>query len=250
MARKLLDHFDSTVVGSLKQNNLQTFEHTAGIILAAGRSTRYGSPKQLLDWKGKPFVRQVAKTALQAGLWPVVVVTGSHAAEVESCLKDLPVKIIHNPNYQQGQSTSIQAGLHALQPPPPYSGTSPKSAENALQDFRNPTSGFGGGRVGAAVFLLADQPQIPVEVIRALVDSHTQEMQSIHAPLVLEDRRANPVLFDRDTFPDLLQLTGDIGGRAIFSKYKVEYIPWHDDILLLDVDNPEDYQRLVENEKL
>ena len=221
MARKLLDHFDSTVVGSLKQNNIQTFEHTAGIILAAGRSTRYGSPKQLLDWKGKPFVRQVAKTALQAGLWPVVVVTGSHAAEVESCLKDLPVKIIHNPNYQQGQSTSIQAGLQTL-----------------LQN------------IGAAVFLLADQPQIPVEVIRALVDSHSQEMQSIHAPLVLEDRRANPVLFDQDTFPDLMQLTGDVGGRAIFSKYKVEYIPWHDDILLLDVDNPEDYQRLVENEKL
>ena len=221
MARKLLDHFDSTVVGSLKQNNIQTFEHTAGIILAAGISTRYGSPKQLLDWKGKPFVRQVAKTALQAGLWPVVVVTGSHAAEVESCLKDLPVKIIHNPNYQQGQSTSIQAGLQTL-----------------LQN------------IGAAVFLLADQPQIPVEVIRALVDSHSQEMQSIHAPLVLEDRRANPVLFDQDTFPDLMQLTGDVGGRAIFSKYKVEYIPWHDDILLLDVDNPEDYQRLVENEKL
>ena len=221
MARKLLDHFDSTVIGSLKQNNLQTFEHTAGIILAAGKSARYGAPKQLLEWRGKPFVRQVAETALQAGLWPVVVVTGSHAAEVESCLKDLPVKIIHNPNYQQGQSTSIQAGLQTL-----------------LQN------------IGAAVFLLADQPQIPVEVIRALVDSHSQEMQSIHAPLVLEDRRANPVLFDQDTFPDLMQLTGDVGGRAIFSKYKVEYIPWHDDILLLDVDNPEDYQRLVENEKL
>lgn len=221
MARNLFDHYDSIVVGSLKHHNLQTFERTAGIILAAGRSTRYGAPKQVLEWKGKPFVRQVAETALQAGLWPVVIVTGSHAAEVESCLKDLPVKVIHNPNYQQGQSTSIQAGLQTL----------PQN-------------------IGAAVFLLADQPQIPVEVIRALVDSHTQEMQSIHAPLVLEDRRANPVLFDRDTFPDLLQLTGDIGGRAIFSKYKVEYIPWHDDILLLDVDNPEDYQRLVENEKL
>ena len=221
MARNLFDHFDSIVVGALKQNSLQTFERTAGIILAAGESTRYGSPKQVLDWKGKPFVRQVAETALQAGLWPVVIVTGSHAAEVESCLKDLPVKVIHNPNYQQGQSTSIQAGLQTL----------PQN-------------------IGAAVFLLADQPQIPVGVIRALVDSHTQGMQSILAPLVLEDRRANPVLFDRDAFPDLLQLTGDIGGRAIFSKYKVEYIPWHDDILLLDVDNPEDYQRLVENEKL
>jgi molybdenum cofactor cytidylyltransferase len=75
-------------------------------------------------------------------------------------------------------------------------------------------------------------------------------MSSIIAPLVLENRRANPVLFDRVTFPDLLKLEGDIGGRAIFSKYKVEYMPWHDDRLLLDVDNPEDYQRLVENETL
>ena len=85
MARKLLDHFDSIVIGALKKNNLQAFEHTAGIILAAGKSTRYGAPKQLLDWKGKPFVRQIAETALHAGLWPLVVVTGSHAAEVESC---------------------------------------------------------------------------------------------------------------------------------------------------------------------
>jgi molybdenum cofactor cytidylyltransferase len=166
-------------------------------------------------------VRQVAETALQAGLWPVVVVTGFQASEVESTLSGLPVNIILNPNFQQGQSASIRTGLSAL----PHNTWS-------------------------AIFLLADQPQIPVDVIRALVESHAQEMQAIVAPLVLEDRRANPVLFDRDTFPDLMQLTGDIGGRAIFSKYKVEYIPWHDELLLLDVDNPEDYQRLVENEKL
>jgi molybdenum cofactor cytidylyltransferase len=73
-------------------------------------------------------------------------------------------------------------------------------------------------------------------------------MQTILAPLVLEERRANPVLFDRDTFPDLLQLKGDVGGRAIFDKHRVEYLPWHDDILLLDVDNPQDYDRLKELE--
>jgi molybdenum cofactor cytidylyltransferase len=102
--------------------------------------------------------------------------------------------------------------------------------------------------VGSAVFLLADQPQIPVDVIRALVESHGQNMQTILAPLVLEDRRANPVLFDCDTFPDLMQLTGDVGGRGIFDKHRVEYLPWHDDNLLLDVDKPEDYQRLKELE--
>ena len=70
------------------------------------------------------------------------------------------------------------------------------------------------------------------------------------APLVLEERRANPVLFDKVTFPDLLKLEGDIGGRGIFSNYKVEYLPWHDDRLLFDVDKPEDYKRLVEDETL
>ena len=55
---------------------------------------------------------------------------------------------------------------------------------------------------------------------------------------------ANPVLFDRVTFPDLMKLEGDVGGRGIFSKHKVTYLPWHDDALLLDVDTPEHYQRL------
>jgi molybdenum cofactor cytidylyltransferase len=88
MARELLSHFDSVIVGSLESSRIQTFECTAGIILAAGESTRFGSPKQLLNWKGKSFVRQVAETALQAGLWPVVVVTGFHAADIESALKN------------------------------------------------------------------------------------------------------------------------------------------------------------------
>jgi molybdenum cofactor cytidylyltransferase len=219
MARELLGHFDSVIVGRLKASEFQTFERTAGIILAAGESTRFGAPKQLLDWRGKPFVRQVAETALQAGLGPVVVVTGFHAADVESALNGLPVEIVHNPEYQQGQSTSIRAGVQSLS-----------------------------DKVGAAIFLLADQPQTPVDVIRALVESHGQNMQAILAPLVLEDRRANPVLFDRDTFPDLMKLTGDVGGRGIFDKHRVEYLPWHDDILLFDVDKPEDYQRLKDME--
>ena len=136
MAHQLLDNYNSVIVGSLKHQTLQTFEHCAGIILAAGESTRYGSPKQLLDWKGKPFVRQVAETALQAGLWPVEVVTGPHTTEIESALSGLPVKIIHNTEYQQGQSTSIRAAIKAL-PPPTYSGTSPKSAENNSQNISN-----------------------------------------------------------------------------------------------------------------
>jgi molybdenum cofactor cytidylyltransferase len=215
IARNLLNDFDSVIAGSLQQGNLHLIEQTSGIVLAAGTSSRYGQPKQLLDWNGKPFVRHVTETALRSGLEPVVVVSGFRHTDVESHLLDLPVKIIHNPDYAQGQATSIQAGLSAL----------PKNA-------------------GSAIFMLADQPQIPVEVIRALIESHANERQSILAPLVLEERRANPVLFDRVAFPDLMQLQGDIGGRGIFDKHPVSYLPWHDDILLFDVDKPEDYERL------
>ncbi|MFN8433793.1 MAG: selenium cofactor biosynthesis protein YqeC [Anaerolineales bacterium] len=215
MAHSLLPHYDAVLIGSLQNNNLHRVEHTAGIILAAGKSSRYGQLKQLLDWKGKSFVRHVAETALQAGLQPVVVVTGFRHADVESHLQDLPVLIVYNPDYEQGQSTSIKAGLNAL----------PQNT-------------------GAALFLLADQPQIPLAVIQALVEAHSIERNAILAPLVLEEKRANPVLFDRSTFPDLMQLTGDVGGRGVFNKHKVSYIPWHDDILILDVDKPEDYERL------
>jgi molybdenum cofactor cytidylyltransferase len=64
------------------------------------------------------------------------------------------------------------------------------------------------------------------------------------------DQRANPVLFDRVAFPDLMKLEGDVGGRAIFHKYPVEYLPWHDDRLLLDVDTPEMYERLISDDTL
>jgi len=221
MADALLDHFDSVIVGTLKPANLQAFERIAGIVLAAGESKRFGQPKQLLDWRGQPFVRNVAKTALAAGLSPVVVVTGANAGQVENAVRDLDVLIVRNENWASGQGSSIKTGVQALP-----------------------------GNIGASLFLLADQPQIGTDILRALMDAHAGEFHPILVPLVLEERRANPVLFDRVTFPDLLEIKGDVGGRAIFSKYEVEYVPWHDDRLLLDVDKPEDYRRLVEDDTL
>jgi molybdenum cofactor cytidylyltransferase len=122
--------------------------------------------------------------------------------------------VIHNPDWAAGQSTSVRHGLQAL-----------------------PNS------IGSAIFLLADQPHIPVELVKALRDQHTQTLSPIVAPLI-DDRRGNPVLFDRITFADLQALTGDVGGRAVFAKHPITYVPWHDASLLLDVDTPEDYQRL------
>ncbi len=255
MAKSLLNEFDSVIVCALqpfdtaqgKPSNFQTFELTAGIILAAGASERFGQPKQLLDWRGQPFVRAVAQTALNAGLSPVIVVTGAYADQVEAALRDLPVTIVRNEGWQEGQASSIRAGIRSLTLPLPVP---PIPSPSGRGDGRVPEGRVGRGEVGSALFLLADQPHIPVNVIQALTAHHSRELYPILAPLVMMEQRANPVLFDRVTFPDLLALRGDVGGRALFSKYPVEYLPWHDDRLLLDVDKPEDYQRLVEDETL
>ena len=190
-------------------------EKTAAIILAAGESSRFGQPKQLLMWQGEAMVRSVALTALSSNLQDVFVVTGAHAEDVESKLSDLNLKIVPNPDWASGQGTSVQAGVKALS-----------------SDF------------GAVVFLLADQPLVNPVIIRRLVEYHAENLSPIIAPLV-DDKRANPVLFDRLTFRDLMALSGDMGGRAIFSRFPVAWLPWYDRGLLFDIDKPDDYHRLL-----
>ena len=215
IAKAILPKFDSVIVANLQTCNLQTLDSAAAIILAAGSSSRFGEPKQLLDYHGKAFIRAVAETALQANLSPVIVVTGAEDYEIKAALQDLPVKIIHNSDWKKGQSSSIKEAVRALEK-----------------------------KIGAAIFLLADQPQVTPTVLRALVEEHQRTLKPIIAPMV-EDRRANPVLFDRVTFPALLELEGDMGGRGIFSKFSPSYILWLDSSLLLDVDTPEDYQNMT-----
>jgi len=224
MVSALLFSFHSVVISSLIQERIfAAHEKVAGIILAAGASTRFGKPKQLLDWKGEPFVRAVTRIALEAGLSPVIVITGANGEQVESAINDLDVIIMRNNYWESGQGSSIRTGIHKL-----------ISSMN---------------EAGAAIFLLADQPQITTSILRALIEKHAEGLYPIVAPMVL-DQRANPVLFDRITFPDLLGIEGDVGGRAIFHKHSAEYLPWHDDRMLLDVDTPEHYQRLISDETL
>jgi molybdenum cofactor cytidylyltransferase len=237
LAEKLLPAYHSVIIASLKQSQiLAVFEPVAGIILAGGGSSRFGKPKPLLEWHGKPFVRAVAETAFAAGLSPVVVVTGANAEQVENALNDLPVIIARNMDWRSGQASSIRAGLRFL--------LSPSLLCTSLS-----SKGFGGKGegVGAAIFLLADQPQITPTIIRALSEEHALTLAPIVAPLV-GGQRANPVLFDRVTFPDLMALSGDVGGRAIFSLYPVYYLSWHDESLLSDMDTPEEYRKLLNGE--
>jgi molybdenum cofactor cytidylyltransferase len=216
LARKLLPETPRVVIACLAKDQIHAvIEPAAGVILAAGEARRMGQPKQLMDWHGKPFVRAVAETALAAGLAPVVVVSGQAHSGVEQALDGLPVTLVHNPGWMGGQGTSVAVGVKALPP-----------------------------QVGSAVFLLADQPQVSAQVIERLVESHAGSLAPITAPEI-GGKRANPVIFDRRLFAELAELSGEAGGRAVFARHPVSLLPWDDDRLLMDVDTPEDYARLL-----
>lgn len=194
-------------------------EPMGGIILAAGGSERIGRAKQLLSWEGKPLVRHVALTALSAGFSKLVIVVGSFGEDVQKAVDDLPLEIVPNTEWKSGQSTSVQAGLRAL-----------------------PVE------MGAAVFLLADQPRVSTRLIQTLIEEHSKTLAPVIAPIA-DGQRGNPVLFDKSTFSDLLSLKGDVGGRVLFSRYPVTWIEWHDPAILQDIDTENDYRRLVNQDK-
>jgi molybdenum cofactor cytidylyltransferase len=186
-------------------------------VLAAGGSTRLNEPKQLIEWQGHPLVWRAAWAALEAGLAPVVVVVGAEAERVRAALHDLPVLIVDNPGWEGGQSTSVRAGLAAVR----------ATAE-------------------AAVFLLADMPFVTAEIVRAVAAEHRHTLTPIVAPRA-GGRWANPVLFDRAVFGDLMALSGDVGGRALFSRHRVASFEC-DESIVADIDTREDLRRLRRSE--
>jgi molybdenum cofactor cytidylyltransferase len=198
---------------------LEVHERIAGIILAAGGSTRFGTPKQLLDWGGVPLVKHAADTALAGGLNPVLVVTGSDQGQVREALEGVPVEIISNPDWGQGQGTSVRAGIHAL---PSW--------------------------IGAVLFLLVDQPFITPDLILKIRRAQAIRGAKIILPQV-NGEQANPVLFDRVLFNELAKLEGDAGGRALFERFDPSPINWSDEKIRWDIDTPEDYQQLLDQRK-
>jgi 4-nitrophenyl phosphatase len=190
----------------------------AGVVLAAGGSTRFGQPKQLLDWNGTPLVAHAASVAVQAELDPVVVVVGHRAEHVLPTLRELAVQPAMNWRWKEGMSTSVQLGLAMLPPD-----------------------------VEAAIFLQCDQPLIGADMLRRLVERFQRSGASIVYP-VYRGRQYTPVLFARPLFPELAAVTGDQGGRALIPRHaeEVAAVEVGSPDLLADIDTPNDYERLLE----
>ena len=158
------------------------------------------------------------RQAKDSGLWPIVVVSGAYSDQIKKVIEPMSVQFVYNKHWKVGQSTSLLMGLEAL-----------------------PSD------IGAAVFLLVDQPQIRPRLIRNLIEAHAGSLAPIVAPQI-DGQRGNPVLFDQVTFPELMSLHGDIGGRGLFSRYKTHWVKWLDSDMLFDVDTQEDYQRLIRSD--
>lgn len=190
-----------------------------GIVLAAGKANRLAghTPKQLLPWGGsRTLVGHVVDLALAApDLSDVVVVTGYEDAAVAAAVEDRTVRFAANPHWAEGQSSSVRTGLAALGP-----GTA------------------------AAVFLLADQPHVSPAVIDALIGVHRQTLAPVVVPVYRGGRRGNPVLFDRTVFPELMALSGDVGGRVVIQRLgkAVHKLPVDDD-QPMGIETWKDYRR-------
>ena len=185
----------------------------AGLVLAAGRSTRMGGPNKLLEpVLGRPLVRHAAKAALGAGLSEVVVVTGHQARSVEAALEGAAVRFARNEDYAEGLSTSLKAGLAAL-----------------------------GKDVDGVVVLLGDMPGVTSTLVRRLTSAYDPDAGAHVVAPVRGGRRGNPVLWGRRFFGELANVEGDVGGRHLLELHPeaVREIEAEDDGALIDVDTPE-----------
>lgn len=189
----------------------------AAVVLAAGTSSRLGTPKQLLPYHGRPVLAAAVQNLMDSPVDCVLVVLGHRAGEVAAALKGFPVEMVVNSRYATGQASSIKAGLAAL-----------------------------GGGAEAALFALGDQPLVKPGTIKMLVEGY-RAGGGIVAPFY-RGRRGNPVLFDRRFFNEMDFLEGDTGAREIMGKHPECFsrIDVPDPGVLLDIDTWEDYRRLVD----
>ncbi len=185
--------------------------NVGAVILAAGASVRMGRPKQLLQVRGEPLVRRIAKAALRSKVDSVVVVLGARAGDIAPVLEDLPVLLAFNDAWAQGLASSIQTGLASL----------PAGTE-------------------AALLLTCDQPALDARVLNRLLKAADGD-PLVRVACAYGDTVGIPALFGRGWFPRFRQLTGDRGAKTLLQGEGVIEVAW--EAGAHDLDTPEDVKR-------
>ena len=186
----------------------------AGLVLAAGESSRFGAENKLLEpVGGEPIVRHAARTLLRACVDPVVVVLGHEAERVRTALDGLDLEFVVNEAYETGQASSLRTGIRAV------------------RDRHT---------VDGVVVSLGDMPFVDPATVDALVASFARGAGDALAP-AYERERGNPVLFAEGHFDALSDVDGDVGGRRILLEHDASALVAVDDPgVRRDVDTPED----------
>jgi molybdenum cofactor cytidylyltransferase len=192
----------------------------AGLILAAGESSRMGQDKALLTYRGRTFLETVVQTFREADIRRVAVVLGHHAEEIQRAITLEDVKVVVNPEYRRGQTSSLQAGLRALE-----------SAD-----------------LEAVVLCLVDHPLVSAATVRALVASFRRSGAPVAIP-TFQNQCGHPVLIGRRLFGELLSLDPGEGANTVIRKYReaTQSVAVSDQGVLLDVDDAKTYRRLLES---
>jgi len=190
----------------------------AAAILAAGTSSRLGTPKQLLELGGRPVLAHTVDAVKQSGADLILVALGHEQARIQASVDLDGVTVVSNPRYADGQSTSVVALVCEL----------PKD-------------------VDAAVFVLGDQPLVEPAVIDALIDAYRTAAAAIAQPRY-EEGRGNPILISRDFFSELLEVRGDVGARPILERHReqVRLVDVSTHSRPADIDTMDDFESIQE----
>jgi len=190
----------------------------AAVILAAGGSSRFGKPKQLIELRGKTLLRCVLDAAIEASCSPIVIVIGGAMVDVRKELETTITTIVENENWQRGIGTSIRAGV---------------------QRVINHSSG-----VDAIVLLACDQPFVDASVIERLIALREEKQKPIVASSYANTLGV-PALFDRSSFQELLALDDKSGAKAIIvsNRERVAKLPFPNG--KIDIDTMADWENFV-----
>ncbi|MBX7211462.1 MAG: nucleotidyltransferase family protein [Verrucomicrobiaceae bacterium] len=180
------------------------------VILAAGSSSRLGSPKQLIDWHGQPLLRHLAQQAIATGA-PVTVILGANAEIIRPTIADLPLTIVENDQWPEGMSSSVRLAATRID-------------------------------AGALLLMTCDQPFVTTETLRALIGARITSHHRIVAS-EYEGTVGVPALFDRSLFTTLCGLTGAQGAKSLICRHLFETIRLPFPAGKFDLDTPADLVR-------
>ena len=206
------------------------------LLLAAGSSTRMGDNKMLLEIDGQTVLRRAAGSAVDAGLDPVLVVTGHQSEHAEAQVASLGCRTVFNPDHESGIHTSVRAGIDVL--------AGGIDVLRGVVDGRTRRAVDNGNSVDAVVIMLADMPLVTATMLRKLVARY----RGADAPLVISryggEVKAPPMLYDRSLFGEL-RVMKQRCGREVVKRHRDEALVMEWPIeALADIDTPDDYCRV------